>query len=214
MIDVSGLKFILTGLVLTIIFALWAAQKDLFMLLIIAALLAVLTLFLVFFYRNPARRIPVENDLILSIADGRVLSVENIQNEYIGGEGKKVSIFLSVFDVHLNRTPIAGNIDYVKYNPGRFFAAFEDKASSENEQSEIGLTFGSNRLVFKQIAGILARRIVCRLEKNQMVKSGEIFGLIHFGSRAELFLPDNIEILVKKGDKVKGGETVIGRIAR
>ena len=214
MIDVSGLKFILTGLVLTIIFALWAAQKDLFMLLIIAALLAVLTLFLVFFYRNPARRIPVENDLILSIADGRVLSVENIQNEYIGGEGKKVSIFLSVFDVHLNRTPIAGNIDYVKYNPGRFFAAFEDKASSENEQSEIGLTFGSNRLVFKQIAGILARRIVCRLEKNQMVKSGEIFGLIHFGSRAELFLPDNIEIRVKKGDKVKGGETVIGRIAR
>lgn len=214
MIDVNGMKFIFTGLILTIIFALWAAQKDSFLIFIIAILLAVLTLFLLFFYRNPTRKIPIENGLILSIADGRVLSVEKIQNEYIGGEGKKVSIFLSIFDVHLNRTPIAGRIDYVKYNPGKFFAAFKDKASSKNEQLEIGLSFGSNRLIFKQIAGILARRIVCRLEKNQVVKSGEIFGLIHFGSRAELFLPGNVEILVKKGDKVKGGETVIGRIVR
>ncbi len=214
MIAVDGLKFILAGIILTVLFALLAAGKDSFFSLIVAAVLAVITLFLIFFYRNPSRNIPVDNNLVLSVADGRVLSVEDMQNEYIGGRGKKVSIFLSVLNVHINRVPITGKIDYVKYHPGKFFAAFEDKASADNEQSEIGLSFGSNRLIFKQIAGILARRIVCRLEKDQTVKAGEIFGMIHFGSRAELFLPDNVEVLVKKGDMVKGGETVIGRVTR
>jgi phosphatidylserine decarboxylase len=214
MIAASGLKFILAGTFLTILFGLWAAGKDSMLLLLIAILFAIISLFLIFFYRNPVRIIPSDGDLILSIADGRVLSVEDVQNDYIGGLGKKVSIFLSVFDVHINRIPIGGKIEYVNYNPGKFFKAFEDKASTDNEQTEIGLDFGRGKLVFKQIAGILARRIVCNLEKGQKVKSGELFGMIHFGSRAELFLPDNIEVLVKKGDKVKGGETLIGRIIK
>jgi len=212
MIASSGLKFIFSGAILTVILALWAAGRDSLIVLIFAAAVAVLTLFLLFFYRNPARLIPAENDLILSIADGRVLSVEDIQNDYIGGGGKKVSIFLSVFDVHINRIPIAGQIDYIRYNPGKFFAAFKDKASAENEQTEIGLAFGPNRLIFKQIAGILARRIICNLKKDQSVKAGEIFGMIHFGSRAELFLPGNVEVVIKNGDNVKGGETIIGRL--
>ncbi len=212
MIVADGLKFIVSGLILTVALALLAARKDSFTFLIIALLLAILTLFLTFFYRNPSRKIPTQNDLILSIADGTVLSVQDIENEFIGGRGKKVAIFLSVFDVHINRVPIAGQIEYARYNPGEFFAAFEDKASEKNEQTEIGLSFKSGKLIFKQIAGILARRIVCDLKSEQDVKAGEIFGLIHFGSRAELFLPENVEVLVKKGDKVKGGEAIIGRI--
>ncbi|SYZ73912.1 Phosphatidylserine decarboxylase proenzyme [Candidatus Zixiibacteriota bacterium] len=212
MIVADGLKFIIGGLILTIAFALFAAGKDSITFLIIAVIFAVMTLFLTFFYRNPARRIPTDDNLILSIADGTVLSVQDIDNAFIGGKGKKVSIFLSVFNVHVNRTPAAGQIEYANYNPGKFFAAFEDKASKENEQTEIGLSFKAGKMIFKQIAGILARRVVCNLKAGQAVSAGELFGLIHFGSRAELFLPDNIEIMVKKGDKVKGGETVIGRI--
>jgi phosphatidylserine decarboxylase len=179
---------------------------------IISLILGILTIFLVYFYRNPARAIPGDNTLVLSIADGTVLSVDNIENSYIGGRGKKVSIFLSIFDVHINRIPIGGRLDYVRYNPGKYFAAFKDKASTENEQTEIGIEFSAGKMIFKQIAGILARRIECDSKPNQQVHAGDIFGMIHFGSRAELFLPDNIEIIVKAGDKVKAGKSVIGRI--
>jgi phosphatidylserine decarboxylase len=213
MIEATGLKFIIPALVLTIGFALLAAGKDSIWLLIVALIFAVITLFLTFFYRNPSREIPGGDDLILSVADGTILSVQDVENGYIG-KGKKVSIFLSVFNVHINRIPISGRIDYVKYNPGKFLKAFVDKASDENEQTEIGLIYNSGKLIFKQIAGILARRIVCRLDKDQNVNSGDIFGLIHFGSRAELFLPSNAEVIVKVGDKVKGGETVIARILK
>jgi phosphatidylserine decarboxylase len=212
MIAVNGLKFILTGLFLTILMALWGTSKDSIILMILAAILAVLTVFLTYFYRNPSRNIPDGDNLVLSIADGRVLSIEDIDNEFIGGKGKKVSIFLSVFDVHINRIPIAGHIDYLRYTPGKFLAAFKDGASGENEQSEIGMSYHSGRMIFKQIVGVLARRIVCRLKKDQNVEAGDIFGLIHFGSRAELFLSNDVEISVKVGDKVKGGETIIGRL--
>jgi len=207
-----GLKFILAGALITVLLALWAAGKDSPGLLIAAAILALLTLFLTYFYRNPPRTIPNDEALILSVADGRVLSVQNIENDYIGGKGIKISIFLSVFNVHINRIPISGRVDYVTYNPGKFFAAFEDKASTENEQTEIGLVYKSGKMIFKQIAGVLARRIVCHLTKDQSVQAGAVFGMIHFGSRAELFLPDNIEVMVKPGDRVKAGETAIGRL--
>ncbi|MCX6826309.1 MAG: phosphatidylserine decarboxylase family protein [candidate division Zixibacteria bacterium] len=212
MIAVNGLKFILPAMALTIILALWSAGKDSLPILIIAGLGAILALFLTFFYRNPLRNIPTEGGLILSIADGRVLSVEDIDNDYIGGRGKKVSIFLSVFDVHINRVPVSGRVDYVKYNPGKFWAAFKAEASKENEQTEIGLAFEHGRLIYKQIVGVLARRIVCHLQKDQTVNAGEIFGMIHFGSRAELYLPDNVEVTTKVGDRVKAGESIIGRI--
>lgn len=214
MIAPYGLKFIFAGIILTVAFILWAAAKDSYVLFVLSIILAVLTLFLAFFYRNPGRRIPADQNLILSIADGRVLSVEDIENDYVGGKGKKVSIFLSILNAHITRIPISGKLDYVKYVPGKFFKAFEDKASEENEHTEIGLTFSDNRMIFKQIAGILARRIVCNSKPEQQVNAGEIFGMIHFGSRAELYLPENVEILVKKGDKVKAGESIIGRLLR
>ncbi len=213
MIVSYGLKFISLGLALTIVLILWAAAKDSQAAFIISVVLGILTIFLTYFYRNPARDIPDDNSLILSIADGRVLSVEDIEDNYIGGKGKKVSIFLSIFDVHVNRIPISGELDYVKYNPGKFFAAFKDKASTENEHTEIGIKFSKGHMIFKQIAGILARRIECDSKPKQNVNGGDIFGMIHFGSRAELFLPANVEVIIKKGDRVKAGETVIGRIS-
>jgi phosphatidylserine decarboxylase len=212
MIVSYGFKFISIGFVLTILVILLAAAKDSRVAFIISLILAVLTVFLTYFYRNPIRHIPKDDSVILSIADGEVLSVENIENNYIGGKGKKVSIFLSIFDVHINRIPVSGRLDYVKYNPGKFFAAFKDKASTDNENTEIGMKFSAGKMIFKQIAGILARRIEYDSKPNQQVQGGEIFGMIHFGSRAELFLPDNIEVTVKKGDKVKAGVSVIGRI--
>ena len=212
MIAIYGLKFIIIGLVLTIAFSLWSASRDSLFLFIMAIIFAFITLFLVFFYRNPNRVIPEDNGLILSIADGKILSIQEIDNDFIGGTGKKVSIFLSVFDPHINRIPIDGRIEYVKYFPGKFFKAFVDEASDNNEQTEIGLDFGSGKMIFKQIVVILARRIEYDLDEGQKVKGGDIFGMIHFGSRAELFLPGNIEITIKPGQKVKAGETIIGKI--
>jgi len=212
MIATPGLKFILIGLLLTIVCSLWSAYKDSLVLFIAALVLAIITLFLIYFYRNPVRKIPTEPRLILSPADGRVLWVEDIENDYIGGRGKKVSIFMSVMDPHLNRIPVGGRIDYIKYIPGRFFRAFLEKASEENEHNEIGLEFSGGRIIFKQIAGILARRITCYAKPNQEVTAGDIYGLIHFGSRAELFLPENIEVFVKKGDRLKAGTSIIGRM--
>jgi len=207
MIAVYGLKFIIIALILTI------ALDSLF-LFITAVVFAFITLFLVYFYRNPIRAVPEGNDKILSIADGRILSVDDVSNDFIGGRGKKVSIFLSVFDPHINRIPIDGRIEYVKYSPGKFLRAFVDDASDNNEQTEIGLDFGSGRMIFKQIVGILARRIVYNLNEGQNVKGGDIFGMIHFGSRAELFLPHNVEVVIKPGQRVKAGETVIGEIMK
>jgi len=214
MIASYGLKFILIAAVITILASLWAASKDSMTMYIISLITAFITLSLMFFYRNPIRNIPDNNLAVLSIADGKVISVEDIENEYIGGKGKKIAIFLSVLDAHINRIPINGRVDYYKYNPGRFFAAFNDKASSDNENTEIGLEFSGGKMIFKQIAGIMARRIECTVKESQQVKAGEIYGMIHFGSRAEYFLPDNIEVTVKPGDKVKAGETIIGEIVR
>jgi len=212
MIAIYGLKYVLIGVVLTVVFSLWSASKDSPALLLPAVLFALLTLFLVFFYRNPGRVIPEGKNNILSIADGRILSIEDIDNEYIGGKGKKVSIFLSVFNVHINRIPIDGRVEYIKYAPGKFLKAFVDDASDNNEQSEFGLDFGSGKMIFKQIVGILARRIVYDLKEGQQVNGGEIFGMIHFGSRAELFLPENVDITVSVGQMVKAGETIIGKL--
>lgn len=214
MIAGYGLKFILPGAGITIILCLLAASRDSLWILILSLLCALLTIFLTFFYRNPERVIPDDDRVILSVADGKILSVEPIENDYIGGAGNKVSIFLSVFDVHINRIPCDGTIDYVKYTPGKFFKAYVDKASDENEHTEIGMSFSSGKLIFKQIAGLLARRIEYTVEEQQMVSAGEIFGIIHFGSRAEFFLPENIEVTVNPGQKVKGGETIIGRIIK
>ncbi|MEA2031820.1 MAG: phosphatidylserine decarboxylase family protein [candidate division Zixibacteria bacterium] len=211
MIVKDGWPFILIALVLTVVLLLGALKWDSLLLIILSSLLAVITLFMAFFFRNPDRIIPDVPLSILASADGRIVKIESFNHPYVDGPATRISIFLSVFDVHVNRVPVSGIIDYVKYNPGKFFPAFEDKASDLNEQTEIGLTMPEGqRLVFTQIAGILARRIVCNLKKGDTVSAGERFGMIRFGSRCDIILPEESTLKVKIGDRVKGGTTIIG----
>ena len=214
MIAREGLPFIVVGLVVTAVLIFTALRWDSWWLFSAGALLALLTLFTIFFFRDPHRPVIVEPDLLLAPADGRILSINTVENHpYVEGRAVKISIFLSIFDVHINRIPTSGTIDYVKYNPGKFFPAFKDKASEQNEQTEIGLTSDvSHKLVVKQIAGFIARRIVCRLREGDTVSAGNRFGMIRFGSRTELFVPADSDLRIQVGDHVKGGLTVIGRL--
>jgi phosphatidylserine decarboxylase len=178
-------------------------------------MMAVLTVFVAFFFRDPDRRCPNEENALLAPADGKIVAIDSLSHHsFIDGEAIKVSIFLSIFDVHINRIPAGGIVNYVKYIPGKFFAAFHDKASELNERTEIGMTVGFGRkLVVKQIAGVLARRVVCRLQENSVVKAGDRFGMIRFGSRTDLIIPADSELTVEMGDHVTGGETVVGYLS-
>lgn len=174
---------------------------------------AVLTCFIAFFFRNPERRIPDDTRLIVSPADGRVMSVTDVYDEqFLNAEGTKVTIFLSVFDVHVNRSPIAGEIKYQQYTCGRFRPAYKPTVGCENERHSIGLENSDLRIVVTQIAGLLARRIVSWVTLGSMLERGERYGLIKFASCTEVIVPKDVMITVKKGDRVKGGETIIGRL--
>ncbi|MCD5407151.1 MAG: phosphatidylserine decarboxylase family protein [Desulfotomaculum sp.] len=179
---------------------------------LIAIIPAVLFFFVAFFFRNPKRTIPQEKDIIISPADGVVLSVEEFtENEYLKGKALKVKIFLSVFNVHINRVPVAGTVQYRSYFPGKFLPAFKGHASDVNERNYVGIDTGAHRIMVTQVTGFIARRIVCWIGMGDQLNRGQIFGLIKFGSCTELYLPLNTKVLVKKGDKVRGGETIIGR---
>lgn len=216
MIARDGWTFILIGLVLTIVF-LWVATRwDSRVAFGLSLVLALLTTFTTYFFRDPDRSVALQPDMLLSPADGTIIKIDTLESHpFVGSPTIQVSIFLSVFDVHVNRVPATGRIDYVNYNPGQFLAAYEDKASDVNEQTEIGLITESGRkLVFKQIAGTIARRIVCRLKAADEVTAGSRFGLIRFGSRVDLLMPGDSRVQVKVGDGVKGGQSVIGYLGR
>ncbi|HEU4437196.1 MAG TPA: phosphatidylserine decarboxylase family protein [candidate division Zixibacteria bacterium] len=173
-------------------------------------LLLFLALFFAYFFRDPERQIPFGENLILSPADGKIVAVETLSEPlFLKSQAQKISIFLSPLDVHINRIPVSGKVDYFSYLPGKFLAAYKDKASTDNEQTAIGITSSNGKILFKQIAGVLARRIVCRLKLGEEVTAGEKFGMIRFGSRVDIFLPEGLELKVQKGDKVTGGETIM-----
>jgi len=170
------------------------------------------TALMVNFFRDPERKVPADKSLVVSPADGRVVQIMDAPAGSPAGErSRQVSIFLSVFDVHVNRAPIAGTIVDVSYNKGAFLPAFEDKASLTNEQNRVTIADGDFRIAFTQIAGLLARRIVFRKKVGDRVEIGERVGMIKFGSRVDVFLPADVALEVKVGDSVKGGLTVIGR---
>jgi phosphatidylserine decarboxylase len=178
---------------------------------VLSSVIGILFLFHLFFFRDPERDIPQNENLIVSPADGKVVQIEQvIEPEYFKNEVQRVSIFLSIFDVHVNRTPISGTVDYFKYIPGKFFVAFESKASELNEQTVIGIRNGNKRILFKQIAGIIARRIICDIGEGDSVMTGQRCGMIKYGSRVDIFYPDNARITVQVGDRVAGGRSVIG----
>lgn len=178
-------------------------------------LFLILAGFVAFFFRNPRRTIPADESLIVSPADGTVMEVSRVyEDSFIKGEAWKVSIFLSLFNVHLNRAPIAGEVKFRAYRPGKFLPAFKSHASEINEKNFVGIEKDGLRVLVTQITGLIARRIVCWVETGDRLEKGQLFGLIKFGSCTEIFLPLNVEITVKPKDKVKGGETVIGRIKK
>jgi phosphatidylserine decarboxylase len=193
-----------------ILFAVWAYSSEV-IIVPFAAVFFLLSLFFVFFFRDPERKAPDGENLILSSADGKVILIKPFENlKFVGEKGTLVSVFMSVFDVHVNRAPISGKVKYFKHKPGKFHPAYKDKASSENEQAELGLENAHGRIILKQIAGIIARRIVCKVKPGDLVKAGQRFGMVKFGSRVDLFLPENVEIKVKPNRRVKAGETIIG----
>lgn len=171
----------------------------------------VLTLFVLFFFRDPERPVPQGDNIVVSPADGKVIVVKDVyEPEYLKRHVKQVSIFLSIFNVHVNRVPYGGRVEIVKYNPGRFLVASMDKASTDNEQTAVVIDNGGRKILVKQIAGLIARRIVCYARPGDQLSTGERYGLIRFGSRVDIFLPIDTELKVKVGDRVKGARDVIG----
>lgn len=173
---------------------------------IVAGLMAALAAFMAYFFRDPYRNIPQDADIIVSAADGRVTRVEEID------EGKIVSVFLSPLDVHINRSPIAGVIEKAEYIKGKKAPATSNEASFTNERNSLTIKGEKVTVVCTQIAGIVARRIVCWSKAGDNLERGQKFGLIKFSSRTDLLMPQNVDVLVKIGDRVTGGETVIARI--
>lgn len=193
-----------------IILMVLASQPTLYWLLI--PLLAVEFLVL-YFFRDPERKIPADVNEIVSPADGKVVLIKEVKDDiFLNSEAVQISIFLSVFNVHVNRIPVAGTVKYFQYMRGAFLAAFNHEASIKNEQTIIGIEYPKGKILFKQIAGLLARRIVFSNKVNDTVVKGDRCGIIKFGSRVDVIVQKNVDIKVKVGDKVTGGESVLGVI--
>ncbi len=177
----------------------------------VALVFAALAAFMAYFFRDPNRVSPIDPDVVVAPADGRVTRVMKINHD--GGPSTTlVSIFLSPLDVHINRAPIAGEVTNVSYTKGKFLVAMDERASLVNEQNAVTIKGEKITVVCKQIAGILARRIICWKRAGEQLTLGERFGLIKFSSRTDVVLPSNVEVLVSEGNRVQGGTTIIGRI--
>jgi phosphatidylserine decarboxylase len=165
------------------------------------------------FFRDPERSSPAGENLVISPADGKIIALRQVEEkEFLGSGATVVSIFMSPLNVHVNRNPISGKVKHLRYVKGEYFAAFEDKASEKNEQMVIGIEGSRGRVLFKQIAGFLARRIVCTLKMEDSVKAGDRFGMIKFGSRVDVFVPASALIRAKVGDETTAGETVLAEL--
>jgi phosphatidylserine decarboxylase len=206
-LDPAGWPFILGALALGLIMWWWLGRLWALPFLVLAG-------FFVFFFRDPDRTPPSGAGLIVSPADGRVMIVG--PPPFAGappGEWTLISIFLSPMDVHVNRTPVDGRITRVEYHAGRFLPAYRTEAGTHNEWTEVWFDHDGTIVVCRQIVGILARRIVTRLQTGQLVQRGERFGVMKFGSRIDLFVPASAQLSVKVGDRVRGGESVLGTLA-
>lgn len=206
-IAVPGIKFVVAMILVTGIFFYvgWTAP---------ALAAAALTLFVTWFFRDPDRKPPEDDDAMVSPADGKVIVVERLARcEHMDGACQKVSIFMNVFNVHVNRIPYGGVVERVQYTPGKFINASFDKASAHNERNAIVVkTEAGRQFAFVQIAGLIARRIVNCATIGELVRKGERYGMIQFGSRLDLYLPLTFDIEVAVGDKTRAGSTIIGRM--
>jgi phosphatidylserine decarboxylase len=176
-----------------------------------ALVLLIPAAFVAYFFRNPARVIPEGDGVVVSPADGKVVVVEKLSGTAPGApDGHSISIFLNIFDVHVNRSPISGELAEFEYRRGAFKAAFDPVASEINEQNILTIRGSNMSVVVRQVAGLIARRVVCWKKPGEKMDRGELFGLIRFGSRVDILLPKEVELRVKVGDRVKGGSSVLG----
>jgi len=200
-----GHYFIIAAVIATVVFSVAGVASVAF-----AGL--VITVFIGYFFRDPDRVAPMEEGAVVSPADGRVIIAKPVdENPFIDGKCIKISIFMSVFNVHVNRIPHEGKVFKISYFPGKFFSANLDKASKENEHNAVFIeTDMGRKICMVQIAGLIARRIICRLKEGDIVSRGDRFGIICFGSRLDVYLPADTKICVRLGDRVKAGETILG----
>lgn len=217
----EGWPFVLPGLGLTGLAAIGGAFTPVTVgllrngLLGTAAVFGLLTAFTAYFFRNPVRRRRDGDGLVLAPADGRIIQISPVEApDLFVMPATRISIFLSVFNVHVQRAPITGRIGLKVYKPGGYAVAWKSKASEDNEQASLGITSGPNRVMVRQIAGLVARRIVTDPEKGDLVPQGSRIGIIRFGSRVDLFIPLGWELTCRVGDRAKGGLTALARIPR
>ncbi|KAF0215679.1 MAG: phosphatidylserine [Geobacteraceae bacterium] len=203
-IAVEGYPFIAVAAFITLVFALLSWK-------ILAVFAFIVTLFIIFFFRNPDRIVPEDENAVVAPADGVVIYLGNALEDHLGEEMIKISIFMSVFNVHVNRAPVSGRVVDSFYIRGKFLDVRDERATFENEQSGLILeTARGLKIAVVQVAGLIARRIVCYAKKGDEVKRGERYGLIRFGSRLDVYLPKSAQLRVAMGDKTVAGETVLG----
>ena len=206
-IDPAGWPFVFGGAALAALMGLGAGWTW-------GVAACVLPAFLLFFFRDPHRTVTARAQDVLSPADGRVMVVGEPIGDFAGTPWQQVSIFLSPMDVHVNRMPVSGRVTQVRYHPGRFLPAYRREAGDLNEYTEVTVDVGGRAVIVRQIVGVLARRIVCRVREGDVVAAGDRFGVMKFGSRMDVFLPPDTTLRVKVGDRVIGGISVIGALAR
>lgn len=204
-IDRAGFPFIAAALVPAAVLA--GRRRP-----VLAASFAALGGFLTYFFRDPEREVPQGAGLVVSPADGRVMIAGPSDGRWAPpGEWQQITIFLSPMDVHINRTPVEGRVERIEYRPGTFLPAYKE-AASDNELNEVWIDYGGRTVVFRQVVGMLARRIVCRVREGERLERGQRVGLMKFGSRMDVFLPTDAELRVSVGDRVVGGETVLATL--
>ena len=205
-IDPAGWPFVIVGLVLAIVAAFFAGT-------LYGLVLAALTTFFLFFFRDPDRPSNAPDSAVVSPADGRVMVAgEPTAQNFPASSWQQISIFLSPMDVHVNRLPVSGRVTKVEYHPGRFLPAYRAEAGDLNEYTEVVIDHHGQAIVVRQIVGILARRIVCRVRQGDVVKAGDRFGVMKFGSRMDIFIPRSATLHAKVGEKVVGGVTVMATL--
>ena len=212
MIAKEGRIILFPLLFITFPIGVYAHASNNFVLIILYAILGSLFLFCLNFFRDPVRSIPSEKSIVVAPADGKVVRFENINDSNIGESSQLVSIFLNVFNVHVNRVPVDGLVQSVERKQGRFLAAFNHIASDENEQVITIINNESGKYKIKQIAGLIARRILCYAKEDMKLNKGDRLGFIRFGSRTDIIMPKKITLKVEVGQKVIGGETIIGTL--
>jgi len=209
----EGYPFIGIATILAIAaFALALARRS-WSLWLLAVVITILALWVAYFFRDPERSGERGPNLVVAPADGKLIMITEVDEPaFIGGRATRLSIFMNVFNVHVNRYPVDGTVRYVHYNPGKFLNAAAEKSSLENEQSSVGIQSGSYRILVRQIAGLIARRIVTYSKSGQSVKQGDRMGLIRFGSRVDVFLPTDAKLRVQLGTLTTAGTTVLAEL--